>query len=463
MRASDLEDIARERIGQTVGAKWTLESLIGVGGVAAVYAARHKNGNRVAIKILHERFHREKTIRQRFLREARIANQVDHPSVVRFHDDGLTDDDAPFLVTELLSGKNLEDARQAEGGTLPLEEVKRIGSLVLSVLEIAHAAGVVHRDLKPANLFRKDDGTLYVLDFGLARALEDTDENGGSNASALTSADSLLGTVGYMAPEQAQGRWDLVGPQTDLFAVGATLLKLATGLDIHESQTAQGRLVLAATKPVQKVRERERGRELVPQDFADALDKSLAFSQKDRFSSARVFRHALTGTLSSRGSISPEAGPSPGGAADATSQVRPRRSVLAWALALTVLAVAAGFAFTLVKPGIAADAPSTTGADGSAQRSSPSALATQPPQSSAAATGAGSPSAFAIPSVSITGAGAQSGAPLPGAAGGRPPRPLAPGGGAASVTSAPPNVPSQVGSAAHPTASASADPLDKRR
>ncbi len=452
MRAADLEELARERIGQTVGGKWTLESLIGVGGVAAVYAARHKNGNRVAIKILHERFHREKTIRQRFLREARIANQVDHPAVVRFQDDGLTDDDAPFLVTELLSGKNLEDARQAEGGTLPLEEVKRIGSLVLSVLEIAHAAGVIHRDLKPANLFRKDDGTLYVLDFGLARALEDTDDSG-SNASALTSADSLLGTVGYMAPEQAQGRWDLVGPQTDLWAVGATLVKLATGLDIHESQTAQGRLVLAATKPAQKVRERA---PQVPQDFADALDKSLAFSQKDRFSSARIFRHALTGTLSSRGSISPEAGPSPGGAADATSQERPRRSMLGVLLVLAIIAVAVGVGVKLVNPSITTDPPRTTSAVGSA----PSTTAPQPPASSAVGLTSPPPSA-SIASGAPTPSSTQSPGTSPG---GRPLQRVPPGAGAGSVTASSSSAPSaQGGNAAHPPGSASADPLDKRR
>ena len=456
MRAADLEELARERVGQTVGGKWTLESLIGVGGVAAVYAARHKNGNRVAIKILHERFHREKTIRQRFLREARIANQVDHPAVVRFQDDGLTDDNAPFLVTELLSGKNLEDARQAEGGTLPLEEVKRIGSLVLSVLEIAHAAGVIHRDLKPANLFRKDDGTLYVLDFGLARALEDTDD-GGSSAGALTSADSLLGTVGYMAPEQAQGRWDLVGPQTDLFAVGATLMKLTTGLDIHESQTAQGRLVLAATKPVPKTRERA---PQVPQDFADALDKALAFSQKDRFSSARIFRHALTGTLSSRGSISPEAGPSLGAPADAISQVRARRSMRGVVLALALFAVAAGVGVKLLVPGTRADTASITSADGSTPGHA-GASAQAPQTTGGIAHTAPSPSASTAGSAQGVQASAQASSTSPG---GRMQPRVPTNAGAGSVTaSSSITSPPQAGSAAHPPGSASADPLDKRR
>jgi len=458
VRAADLEELARERVGQTVGGKWTLESLIGVGGVAAVYAARHKNGNRVAIKILHERFHREKTIRQRFLREARIANQVDHPSVVRFQDDGLTDDDAPFLVTELLSGKNLEDARQAEGGTLPLEEVKRIGALVLSVLEIAHAAGVVHRDLKPANLFRKDDGTLYVLDFGLARALEDSDDSGGSNASALTSADSLLGTVGFMAPEQAQGRWDLVGPQTDLFAVGATLLKLATGLDIHDSQTAQGRLVLAATKPVQKVRERA---PQVPQDFADALDKSLAFSQKDRFSSARIFRHAVTGTISTRGSISPEAGPSPGpsGEASASSQVIPKRSLMPIALAFLLLGVVTAVIVKLALPSSKVDMPTTITSAGDSARGE-STQPVPPPSVAAQATIPDAPKS-AAPATATS----QALAPASTQVGRlRPPQPNGANGSvtASSSSTAPP----QVSSANKPSStapSASADPMDKRR
>ncbi|AKV04632.1 Serine/threonine-protein kinase pkn3 [Labilithrix luteola] len=296
MRGPDLEEIAQARVGQTLEGKWTLEALLGVGGMAAVFRAKHKNGNRVAIKILHERFHREKSIRQRFLREARIANQVDHPAVVRFYDDGTTDDGAPFLVTELLSGQNLEDAREAAGGMLPFDEVVRIGDLVLSVLEIAHASGVVHRDLKPANLFRANDGELFVLDFGLARAFED-EENAGS---ALTSADSLLGTVGFMAPEQAQGRWDLVGPGTDLFAVGATLLKLATGLDIHEGRTAQERIVLAATRPVAPTKSRAPA---VPPELCNVLDRAMAFAPKDRFAHAREFRASLTGTAPTDPSI----------------------------------------------------------------------------------------------------------------------------------------------------------------
>lgn len=304
MRAPDLEEIAQTRVGQTLEGKWTLEALLGVGGMAAVFRARHKNGNRVAIKILHERFHREKSIRQRFLREARIANQVEHPAVVRFYDDGTTDDGAPFLVTELLSGQNLEDVREAAGGTLPFDEVVRIGDLVLSVLEIAHAAGVVHRDLKPANLFRAKNGDIFVLDFGLARAFED-EENAGS---ALTSADSLLGTVGFMAPEQAQGRWDLVGPSTDLFAVGATLLKLATGLDIHEGRTAQERIVLAATRPVAPTKARTT---TVPDELCTAFDRALAFAPKDRFASARKFREALTGVAPTDPSIPTGPAPAP--------------------------------------------------------------------------------------------------------------------------------------------------------
>jgi serine/threonine-protein kinase len=188
-------------------------------------------------------------------------------------------------------------------------------------------------------LFRGDDGAIYVLDFGLARALEDTDENGAPQ-SALTSADSLLGTVGFMAPEQAQGRWDLVGPQTDLFAVGATLLKLASGLDIHESNTAQGRLVLAATKPVEKTRERAPS---LPPELCDVLDRALAFSQKDRFSSAAVFRQALAGqaALSTRGSLAPAAGP-----------IESKRSVRPWTAAILVVlaaGAAAAIATTLSK------------------------------------------------------------------------------------------------------------------
>ena len=161
---------ATERVGAVLSGKWTLEALLGEGGMGAVYRARHDNGSRVAIKILHSRLAGDEALVARFRREARVANRVDHPGVARVFDDGVTDDGAPFLVTELVDGPTLEEERVEAGGRLPIDEVVAIGLEVLDVLAAAHERGVVHRDLKPRNLARDRDGRIKLLDFGVARA-----------------------------------------------------------------------------------------------------------------------------------------------------------------------------------------------------------------------------------------------------------------------------------------------------
>lgn len=271
------------RLGTVIAGKWTLDALLGDGGLGAVYRARHKNGSRVAIKILHrERIHDRQWV-GRFEREARLANKVDHPAVVRVLDDGKTDDACPYLVSELIEGENLEEAREAEGGVLPWEDVLAVADVLLAVLEVAHEKGVLHRDIKPANVMRTPDGELRVLDFGLAR-------EAGETRDGHTSYDAILGTVGYMAPEQAQGRWDLVDATTDLWSVAATILKLATGLDVHEADTPQTRLALAATRPAPPLA--SRGTTIEPA-FATVIDRALAFTKSDRYRTAAAFRAAL--------------------------------------------------------------------------------------------------------------------------------------------------------------------------
>lgn len=279
------EDLALEWVGRTLEDRWKLEALIGMGGVAAVYRARNlASGNAAAVKILQPH-HGHESARVRFLREAKIANKVDSAAVLEVFDGGETDDGRPFLVTKLLEGETLEQARIAAGGALPLPEVVAIGIHLLTVLEVAHAEGIVHRDLKPANLFRSRQGMVFVLDFGLARAFEEHDEE-----SPVSSMNSPLGTLGFMAPEQAQGRWDLVGPKTDLFAVAATLLKLSTGLDLYDAPDAQQRFILSTSRPVTPLAQRQAS---LPAALCSALDRALSFAQRDRFEDAREFRRTL--------------------------------------------------------------------------------------------------------------------------------------------------------------------------
>src|SRR6185295_7516088 len=165
---------ARDRLGQTLGGKYVLEDVFGVGGTAVVYRAKRPDGSVVALKMLHDYLCTSESVCRRFRREAYVANILEHPGTVRVLDDGVTDDGALYLVLEPLTGESVEERRLRFGGTLPVEEVLIIADQLLAVLEIAHAKNVVHRDIKPSNLFVNDALELKVLDFGIARILDDS-------------------------------------------------------------------------------------------------------------------------------------------------------------------------------------------------------------------------------------------------------------------------------------------------
>src|SRR5262249_36766043 len=148
---------------------YRIEQLIGVGGMAAVYAAAHRNGNRVAIKFLLERCADDPDIRHLFSREAYVANQVDHPGAVPVLDDDVDDEGCPFLIMPLLEGETLRTRWERAKRRLLLAEVGVFLYEVLEVLESAHAKGIVHRDTKPENIFITTRGAIRVLDFGIAR------------------------------------------------------------------------------------------------------------------------------------------------------------------------------------------------------------------------------------------------------------------------------------------------------
>ena len=163
---------AEARIGSVIKDKWRLDRLLGVGGMACVYAATHRNKKRAAVKVLHREFSTDTAIRERFLREGYLANSVGHRGVVTVDDDDVTEDGAAFIVMELLDGETLEQRWRRKGHRLPLEEVLAVADQVLDALAAAHDKGVVHRDLKPENLFLTRDGVVKLLDFGIGRLKE---------------------------------------------------------------------------------------------------------------------------------------------------------------------------------------------------------------------------------------------------------------------------------------------------
>jgi serine/threonine protein kinase len=281
--ASELELVSRW-LGKTIKEKYVVETMIGSGGMAVVYAARHhRNGKRFAVKMLHRELSLNTFIRQRFLREGYVANRVDHPGAVAVIDDDVTEDGSAFLVMELLVGTTVESLWESHSQRLPLDCVLAIAEQLLDVLTAAHAQNIVHRDLKPANMFLVRDGSVKILDFGIARLRESTD-------SSKTESGTTLGTPLFMPPEQASGRSRDVDGRTDLWAIGATMFSLLSGQYVHDGENATQVLISAATSQARSLTTAV----VDPHPVITALiDKALAFDSDDRWESAAAMRAAV--------------------------------------------------------------------------------------------------------------------------------------------------------------------------
>jgi eukaryotic-like serine/threonine-protein kinase len=206
--------------GTLVG-PYQITTLIARGGVGIVYRATDTRLDRqVALKTLASLGVPDELGVERFLREARITASLDHPNIVKVFDVG-THDGQPFMVVELLEGETLRE--RLDRGPVAESDVRRIGIEIARGLVAAHAAGLVHRDLKPENVFLTRAGLTKILDFGIAKLAPETVRRTGS-ASTLTGI--LLGTAGYLAPEQIQGRE--ADGRADLFALGSVLFEMLT-------------------------------------------------------------------------------------------------------------------------------------------------------------------------------------------------------------------------------------------
>lgn len=275
---------AERRVGKVLAGKYRLDALIGVGGMAAVYAATHQNNSkRFALKVLHPIVAIQSDVKKRFLREGYIANKVEHPGAVSVLDDGIDEDGTVFLVMELLEGHSLR-AKADEHGRLAPKELLRIVIDLLDILAASHTAGIVHRDLKADNVFITNENEVKVLDFGVARIQDAPDQK--------TRTGVVMGTPEYMPPEQARGRSELVDGRSDLWAVGAMMYKLLTGHYPHEAETTNEVLLLAMTEPAPKLKLADAHPKLV-----SLVDKALAFEKADRWSDARTMQAAAREAL----------------------------------------------------------------------------------------------------------------------------------------------------------------------
>ncbi|MGZ3475673.1 MAG: serine/threonine-protein kinase [Polyangiales bacterium] len=289
MSVEDPRARAEARIGTVLDEKWTLERLVGLGGMAAVYAGRHRNGARGAIKILHADLARIPEVRDRFLREGYAANKVEHPCAVKVLDDEVikegVDAGTAYLVMELLEGESLEERLHRQGKFSPAE-VLAFADGVLDVLVAAHAGGIIHRDLKPENLLLVTDGEvgphgfskIKVLDFGLARI---------AHGEVVTRAGMAIGTPSYMAPEQAEGRSEDIDGRSDVFAVGALMFRLITGRRVHEATHVIELVTKMAKLPAPAIASVTPD---VPPDVATIVDRALQFKREDRYPSAAAMR-----------------------------------------------------------------------------------------------------------------------------------------------------------------------------
>lgn len=282
----EIKQRASARLGDVLDHKWRLDQLLGVGGMAAVYAATHRNKKRAAIKMLHRELGTDSALRRRFLREGYVANTVDHVGAVRVDDDHVSADGSVYLVMELLEGESLRRHRERRGGCLPPGDVLVIAHQLLDVLGAAHGAGVLHRDLKPDNLFITRQGTLKVLDFGIARLRDE------GASTATTQTGDLLGTPSFMAPEQAAGRQEDVDERTDLWAVGAVMFTLLSGKTAHEARSVTEALIKVVSDPVRATSSVAPD---VPAPIAAVVDCALALEREDRFASATSMRRAVAG------------------------------------------------------------------------------------------------------------------------------------------------------------------------
>jgi eukaryotic-like serine/threonine-protein kinase len=283
---TQLRAAAQARLGTVLRGKWRLDGVLGVGGMATVYRASHRNGSRAAIKMLHPTLNVEPQTLQRFLREGYAANKVEHPGAVNVMDDDIAEDGSAFLVMELLEGASLDQL--VRDRPMPVGEALRVTRLALEVLMSAHAHGIVHRDIKPENIFMTTTGAVKILDFGIARLREHAGAGGGTSGSTL--GGMVLGTPAFMPPEQARGRWDEVDGQSDVWAMGATLFTLLYAQRLRDAPTINEELLLAMSQPLPAAASLLPG---VPASVAEVVDRAVAFDKSRRWANARVMLDAV--------------------------------------------------------------------------------------------------------------------------------------------------------------------------
>ena len=342
--------LAPSFVGRNVEGRYRIEAPLGDGGMGYVYRARHIALDRpVALKVLRKQYSSARVSRKRFEREARALGQLVHPSIVAVTDFGM-DQDAPFLVMELLDGQDL--ARRLRAGALPVALSCRYALEVLDGLAFVHERGLVHRDIKPANIFLESTALgerVKLLDFGLARLVTT------STDAAVTRVGEMLGTPLYMAPEQVAG--EAADARTDVYAMGLVLFEMLAG-----KRAFEGNEMAVLQKHMLEPVPRLPHPAFAP--FDGIIQRATQKDPAQRFTDARAMRDALARVAASQTSASGRPEAAPAASAVRTSKPRARRSpapgtssamrvgaVLVSCVALAAIMIACSIIYLVESPG----------------------------------------------------------------------------------------------------------------
>ena len=305
---SDLENVELEDSllsSPQFGQRYALERVLGEGGMGAVYLYRDKQiGRRVALKVLSES-RRTSDASARFVREARVQGQLEHPAVVPVYDLGVDPEGAPFFTMKRVRGVTLEEIIEAlrempeeVGRSYSRRRLLTAFSNVCLAVDFAHRHGVLHRDLKPSNIMLGHFGEVYVLDWGLAKVLGAPEEEMAEELDLPQAADgstmpgALMGTPGYMSPEQLRGEHDRLGPRADIYGLGAILFELLTGMELHPRDSLAR--VTGSTLSEVEARPSVRAPEAsVAPELETVVVRATRLSPERRYGSAREMSEAI--------------------------------------------------------------------------------------------------------------------------------------------------------------------------
>lgn len=291
--AASLAEAAGTWVGRVIAQRYRVESLIGVGGMGAVFRVKHLVlGKTFALKVLHSHYTRDADVIARFMREARAASQTGHPHIIDVLDVGTNDEGDVYFVMELLEGQNLGEAIKREG-PLAVRRAVHIARQVCQALSAAHAAGIIHRDLKSENIILtprgKDPDFVKVLDFGICKQMD--------GESGTTSPGLIMGSPDYMAPEQGAGLDATIA--SDIYALGCILFEMLTGRMPFQGRNAVDVLMQKGAREADTVTVY---RPEVPTPVASAIGRCLKRQPGDRPPSMRSLEYELTRAIDGRAS-----------------------------------------------------------------------------------------------------------------------------------------------------------------